>query len=298
MWPKVIRRLFAIALCMVTVNGWGVEGDRNWGVSPYLGIYNPSLELLNKGAFLSPYVGTADLIDQFGNNNNVTVPFIYRNPLPELRPGTLGGLEFQWRLNEKHVLLLGGAYWEASSAATSQGIFPIQGAFESVLSQRKADISFTEFYLGWRYNLIHKPNKRDFYFDFSIHDVFDVGYREDFSVLFLSGPPRSFRKSMSVQSQATGLLLLQAGGGGEWFVTDWFSLGVEAGYAFGLKSLRLGNGSLVTDFRDTDNLYLELPLIQNSAGSMQYKLESGQEYQDLRLNFEGWKALLKATIYY
>ena len=101
MWPKVIRRLFAIALCMVTVNGWGVEGDRNWGVSPYLGIYNPSLELLNKGAFLSPYVGTADLIDQFGNNNNVTVPFIYRNPLPELRPGTLGGLEFQWRFYKK-----------------------------------------------------------------------------------------------------------------------------------------------------------------------------------------------------
>ena len=298
MRPKVIRVLFAVALCSAAVNSWGLESERNWGVSPYLGLYNPSLKLLNKGGFLSPYVGTADLIDQFGNNNNVSVPFIYRNPLPELQPGTLGGLEFQWRLNEKHVLLLGGANWEASSAATSRGIFPIQGAFESVLSQRKADISFTEFYLGWRYNLIHKPSKRDFYLDFSIHDVFDVGYREDFSVLFLSGPPRSFRKSMSVQSQATGLLLLQAGGGGEWFVTDWLSLGVEAGYAFGLKSLRLGNGSLVTDFRDTDNLFLELPLIQNSAGSMQYKLENGRDYRDLRLNFEGWKALLKATIYY
>jgi hypothetical protein len=117
-------------------------------------------------------------------------------------------------------------------------------------------------------------------------------------VLFLSGPPRSFRKSMVVQSRATGLLLLQGGGGGEWFINDWFSLGMEAGYAFGLKSLRLGDGDLVTDFQNTDNLALQLPLIQNSAGVMQYKTEAGGEYRDFRLDFEGWKALIKATIYY
>jgi len=298
MWPKLIKRMIAIASCMVAINSWGVESEREWGLSPYLGVFNPSLEALNNGAFLSPYVGTADLIDQFGNNNNVSVPFIYRNPLPELKPGALAGLEFQWRINDKHALLLGGATWESTSTATAQGIFPIQGAFESVLSQRKADLAFTEFYLGWRYNLIHKPSKRNFYVDLSLHEIFNVTYREDFSVLFLSGPPRSFRKSMRVQSDATGLLLLQAGGGGEWFMTDWFSLGVEAGYAFGFKSLRLGDGSLVTDFRDTDNLFLELPLIQNTAGNMQYKTEDGMEYRDLRLNFEGWKALLRATIYF
>ena len=103
---------------------------------------------------------------------------------------------------------------------------------------------------------------------------------------------------MVVQSRATGLLLLQGGGGGEWFINDWFSLGVEADYAFGLKSLKLGNGNLTTDFQSTDNLALQLPLIQNAAGVMQYKLERGDVYRDLRLNFEGWKALLKATIYY
>ena len=75
-------------------------------------------------------------------------------------------------------------------------------------------------------------------------------------------------------------------------------MGAEAGYALGFKSLRLGDGSLVTDFRDTDNLFLELPLIQNTAGNMQYKTEDGLQYKDLRLNFEGWKALLKATIYF
>jgi len=103
---------------------------------------------------------------------------------------------------------------------------------------------------------------------------------------------------MLVQSHATGLLLLQGGGGGEWFLSDWLSVGVEAGYTLGFQSLRLGNGTLVTDFSSNDNLFLELPLIQDSAGNMQYKEERGQNYHDLRLSFEGWKALVKATIYF
>jgi hypothetical protein len=298
MSPKLVRGLIATAIYLVAVNAQALEGEGRWGVSPYLGLFNPSLKSLNRGEFLSPYVGTADLIDQFGNNNNITVPFIYRAPLPELSPGAIAGLEFKWRLNDKHVLLLGGGNWEATSSATAQGIFPIQGAFESILSQRQGDLSFTEFYVGWRYNFVHKPDRHDFYFDLSIHDIFDVNYNEKFSLLFLSGPPRSFRKSMVVRSRATGLLLLQAGGGGEWFLNNWLSVGVEAGYAFGFKSLRMGNGDLVTDFQPTDNLFLELPVIQNAAGNMQYKEERGELYRDLRLNFEGWKALLKATIYY
>ena len=242
--------------------------------------------------------GTADLVDQFGNNNNVTVPFIFRTPLPELNPGPMGGLEFQLPINDKNSLLIGGASWEASSSATGRGEFPVQGAFESVISQRKGDISFTEFYLGWKYNAIHKPRKRNLYLTLSLHEIFDVNYREDFSLLFLSGPPRSFRRSMIVESSATGLLLLQGGAGGEWFLNDWLSLSVEAGYGFGLKPLRLGNGHLTTDFSDNDNLFLQIPLIQSSSGNMQYKVEQGGEYRDLRLTFDGWKALMKATIYF
>jgi len=295
---RIIRVLLIAATCLVAINALAAESDRNWGISPYLGLFEPSLKLLNKGEFRSPYEGTADIVDQFGNNNNVTVPFIFRTPMPELDPGPLGGLEFQWRINEKNSLLIGGSSWEATSAATARGVFPVQGAFESVISQRKGDISFTEFYLGWRYNAIHKPKKHDFYFSLSLHDIFDVNYREEFSLLFLSGPPRSFRRSMVVESKATGLLLLQGTGGGEWFINDWLSLGVEAGYGFGLKALRLGNGQLTTDFSDNDNLFLEIPIIQNPSQNVQYKVENGGQYRDLRLDFDGWKAMFKATVYF
>ncbi|MEJ2650797.1 MAG: hypothetical protein P8173_03155 [Gammaproteobacteria bacterium] len=294
----IIAAALLLAANLAAATAWAAGADRNWGVAPYLGLYKPSLKLLNEGAFRSPYQGTAQLIDQFGNNNNVTVPFIFRDPIPELDPGVLAGLEFQWRINDKHALLLGAGTWQATSSTRARGVFPVQGAFESVLADRKGALSYTEFYLGWRYNLIHKPKKYDFYLNFSVHDIFNVNYREDFSVLFLSGPPRSFRKSLIIESRATGLLLLQGAGGGEWFVNDWFSLGVEAGYAFGLKALRLGDGNLTTDFRPTDNLFLEVPLRPTASGTMQYKSEDGSGYRNLRLDFEGWKALVKATIYY
>jgi hypothetical protein len=296
------REAFGILLiaigCLSTIQANAADSGHNWSVSPYVGLFSPSLKLLNEGEFRSPYEGAASLIDQFGNNNNVTVPFIFRAPMPELNPGPMGGIELRWRFNERHSLLIGGASWEASSSSTTSGVFPIQGAFESVLAQRKGDLSFTEFYLGWRYNAYRKPKKYDFYFTLSLHDIFNVTYRENFSLLFLSGPPRSFRRSMLIDSSATGLLLLQGGGGAEWHLTDWFSLGAEAGYGFGFKPLRLGNGNLTTDFTGNDNLSLQIPIIQGPNNSMQYKIESGGQYRDLRLDFDGWKLLVKATIYF
>ena len=100
------RHIIAAALLLTAslsaTTAWAVEADRNWGVAPYLGLYKPSLKLLNRGEFRSPYQGTTQLIDQFGNNNNVTVPFIFRDPLPELDPGALAGLEFQWRSQQRN----------------------------------------------------------------------------------------------------------------------------------------------------------------------------------------------------
>lgn len=295
---KAVTALSIAIICLAAIRCEAAESENHWGVTPYIGLFNPSLKSLNEGAFRAPYEGTADLIDRFGNNNNVTIPFIFRAPLPALDPGPMGGVEFQWRLNERHSLLIGGATWRAYSSATSQGLFPIQGAFESVMAQRQGDISFNEFYLGWRYNAFYKPKRHDFYLTLSLHDIFDVSYKENLSLLFLSGPPRGFRRSLYVESSATGLLVLQGGAGGEWFLTDWLSLGMEAGYGLGFKPLRLGNGHLTTDFSGNDNLFLETPIIQGASNNMRYKVESGGQYRDLRLDFSGWKALIKASIYF
>ena len=86
---KAIKWLLIVIASSFTVKCWALEGEHNWGISPYLGLFSPSLKLLNEGEFHAPYEGTADIVDQFGNNNNVTVPFIFRTPIPELDPGAL-----------------------------------------------------------------------------------------------------------------------------------------------------------------------------------------------------------------
>lgn len=253
------RRLLSLfsVMAVMAAGASAEEGAGAWGLSPYIGVHHPNLDNLNNGQFRSPYQGTADIIDGLGFNNPTA--FTYRNPMPPLEAGTLAGLEFLWNINDKHVMLIGGGSWESTSFATAEGSFPVQGALESAVSQRKGDLSYNEFYLGWRYNAVRKPKKYNLYLRLSAHEVFDIDYREDFSLLFLSGPPRSFRKSLVVQAQATGLLLLQGGGGGEWFINDWLSLGAEAGYTFGMKEMTLGDGRVSTDFRDTDNLFLKSP---------------------------------------
>lgn len=283
-------------LAILLLTGTSAEAEeKRWGLSPYLGVHNPNLHELNKGLFPAPYTGTADNIDVFGATNRTT--FFYYNPLPPLPPGVMGGLEFNWRLTDRHELLIGAGTWEASSYATNAGAFPVQGAFQSALSYRKGTFSYNEFYFGYRYNAVRRPKKFNLYLSTSLHEVFDINYREDFSLLFLSGPPKSFRRSVVVQSQATGLLLLQGNGGGEWFLRDWLSVGVEGGYTVGVKEMLLGNGRISTDFLSTDNLLLQVPIVPDARGNMAFRNQAG-DVRPLRLSFDGWKALLKVTIYY
>lgn len=294
MISKVWRLGLLASLLLI---GTGVEAqEKTWGLSPYIGVHNPNLRELNNGLFQAPYTGTADNIDVFGATNRTT--FFYHNPLPALDPGVLSGLEFNWRLNDRHEMLIGAGTWESTSFATNADAFPVQGAFESALSYRKGNLSYNEFYFGYRYNAVRKPKKYNLYLRLSAHEVFDIDYREDFSLLFLSGPPKSFRRSVVVLSQATGLLMLQGGGGGEWFIKDWLSLGVEGAYTMGVKEMLLGDGRISTDFLDTDNLLLQVPIVPDTrTGKMSYRKESG-EIRPLRLSFDGWKALIKVTIYY
>jgi hypothetical protein len=275
-------------------------GSRTWSVSPYVGLHQPNLKELNKGEFRAPYEGTAQILNPVGNNQQGT--FSYNTPLPEFDPGTLTGLELNWRINERHTLLIGGATWQATSTASSRGLFPVQGSFESISAVRKASLSYNEYYLGWRYNLAPRRGKYRFYFSASLHQIYDMDYREDFTTVFLSGPPRTFRKTIVIQAQSTGLTLLQGMAGGEWFFTDWLSLGLEGGYSLPFNKAELaglGTTPIRSDFLATDNVQVQPPMLLDlQSRRLMYKSEPGGAYERLRLSFDGWKTLMKVTLYF
>ncbi len=267
-----------------------------WGIAPFLGLYQPSLKALNKGLFRAPFEGTAQFVDTQTNNEENT--FVLEIPMPPLNASPMAGLEFQWRHNDRNVLLFGLGTWQAQSSISGITIMPIQGALENISAQRKASLSFTEFYLGWRHDLRSKPGKYRLYVAGTLHQMYDVDYREDFTAVYLSGDARTFRKSSVTLAETTGALLLQSTAGGEWFISERLSIGIEGSYGFGLRQMDLSRAQLVTDFLFTDNVIIRYPGQPGADGRMDYKTEVGGEYRNLKLDFSGWKAAIKATIYF
>ena len=299
----MIRTTYIIAVLVAAglgVTNLAAEEQKNdWGISPYIGLYQPKLTDLNKGAFLAPFLGQADFIDPTSQNRTET--FNYQTPLPPLNPGTLAGLEAQWRINDKSALILGVGTWEAVSSVASVGNLPIEGNLERTDMLRKADISFNEFYLGWRYNFHDQPGKYRLYVTGTLHQVFDLDYREDWTNVFLSGDVRTFRKTTVIAGQATGLSLLEGIVGGEWFFTDWFSLGIEAGYRYAPSDIELSQATIRTDVLATDNLSVQYPLRNGNDGRVDYNARPGNGifgYDDLKLDFSGWLSVFKATVYF
>ncbi|MCC6208186.1 MAG: hypothetical protein IT488_08535 [Gammaproteobacteria bacterium] len=291
-----------LTTCLIAPQARGQEeaAIRTWSVAPYFGMNQPKLDALNKGEFQAPYEGGAQFVDPVANNTDGT--FTYNTPLAPFNPGTLTGLEFQWRINDKHSFLVGASTWQATSTAASTGLFPIQGAFELVNARRTVNLSYNEFFLGWRYNLFSRPNSYRFYVSASLHHLYDIDYREDFTGVFLSGDVRQFRKSLIIRAQTTGLPLLEGTAGGEWFVTNWLSLGIEGGYDIGLKDIELqgvGTTPITSDFLATDNVQLRPPMIMDfPTRNMTHKSVSGGDYEVTRLDFSGWRLVMKATFYF
>lgn len=291
-----------LAACLIAPAAAAQENaaPRAWGIAPYFGMNQPKLDALNKGEFQAPYEGGAQFVDPVANNTDGT--FSYNTPVPAFNPGTLTGLELQWRLNDRHSFLMGASTWQATSTAASTGLFPIQGGFESVNAQRKVNLSYNEFFLGWRYNLFSRPNTYRFYVSATLHHLYDIDYREDFTGVFLSGDIRQFRKSLIIRAQATGLPLLEGAAGGEWFLADWLSLGLEGGYDLGLKDIELtgaGATPVTSDFLATDNVQVRPPMIMDTTTRlMTHKSVAGGDYEVTRLDFSGWRLIMKATVYF
>ncbi|MDX9740911.1 MAG: hypothetical protein RBT81_07000 [Gammaproteobacteria bacterium] len=300
--PRPRHLLYAALLLPAAAWAQQEAGERlhHWSISPYVGLHQPALKALNKGEFHAPYEGGAQIVNPAGNNQRGT--FSYNTPLPEFDPGSITGLQFAWHMNEHHALLAGVSNWQATSTIGSRGLFPLQGAFENMSGTRKANLSYNEYYLGWRYNIKTRSRKFRFYTSATLHQLYDIDYREDFTAVFLSGDARTFRKTIVIQAQSTALPLLQGALGGEWFVTDWLSISAEGGLTYTLKDTEMAGAPptpIRSDFLATDNVQVSPPMRFDAATrNMTYKSEPGGDYQILTLNFDGWKALLKVTLYY
>jgi len=287
------RLIVLLMICFLYVPAQAA--DWKWSVSPLLGVYSPQMGDLYNKEFQAPLPGKGGIV--VDEEASVDYNFTVENPLPRIRFATEAGIELQLEFNEKNRLLIGMGSWEGVSTSVIRTEMPFQGELSRLVYERSGRISTTQYFIGLRHDLINK-GKRRLYLRTTLNEIMDVDYKEDLTFAFTSGPAEGFKRVVDMQSQATGILMLQLGLGGEMFLRDWLSVGFDAGYMKGVAKSTLGNAASTDDFQSGDNLTLALPANVGPDGRLWYLGSTGTTYKKMYVDFDGWRALFRINFYF
>lgn len=274
--------------------------DKRWIVSPLLGVHSPKLSALNHGEFKAPTPGLGRIILDAGEAGQ-DFEFIFTNALPEMKFGTEAGIELGYILDDRNTVFIGASAWESGSSSTLRTEIPFQGSLTPVGFERSARMSYFQYFLGWQRTLLSEAKKFKLHGRLAMHQVFDIDYKEDMVFGFDTGT-ETFKRIIVMESQATGHLMMQLGLGGEYFLTNWLSLGADLGYTASLRKFKLGNATLSTDVQPEDNLNFRTPAQLDAEQRLTYLAEARSyndvTYRDMELSFDGWRMLFRANLYF
>lgn len=270
--------------------------DLNWSVSPLLGIYSPKLAGLNDKEFRAPLPGKGSLVLDAQESQEFL--FVIDNPLPSIRFGSHAGVEFQLELDDSYALLFGLGTWEGVSTSLVSSEFPFQGELSKAVYERSGRVSYTQYFVGFKKIIFEEKAKHRTYLRLSLNELMDVDYKEDLTFAFSTGPGAGFKRIITIESQATGIMLMQFGVGSEWYFRDWISLGVEGGLMMELGKSTLGNSRLRSDFQEGDSLDFALPSTLGQDGRIYYLGSDGETYRLIELEMDGWLAQIRLNFYF
>ena len=300
----VLRLCIAAVIVAVAPSlSHAAEGEKKWSVSPLLGVHRPSMTLLTEGEFKAPLPGRGRIIFE-DSGENTDYDFVIENDLPDIDSGTEAGIEFRLILDSKYSLILGASAWEGVSTSSVQTEIPFQGVLTPAGYERSASISYFQYFVGVQRILLRKPKKYDIYGRMTLNEVMDIDYKENLVFGFEGSNGDTFKRIIEMGSQATGLLMMNFGIGGEYFLRNWFSLGLDLGYSVGMEDVTLGNASLKTDIQVEDNLNFRTPvkLDDNNPNQLTYLAEANSyddvTYRKLEISFNGWRALFRVNMYF
>lgn len=302
--PALRRGAAALAAACLMAAPWTAPAfaaeQKRWSVSPLIGVHSPRLTALNRGEFKAPMPGRGRLIFD-DSDAGQDFDFVFENPLPEMKFGTEAGLELGFLLDERNTLFIGVSVWESGSTSTVRTEIPFQGSLTPVGYERSGRLSYFQYFLGWQRTLLSEAKKFKLHSRLSLHEVFDIDYKEDLVFGFDTGA-ETFKRLIVMESQATGLFMMQLGLGGEYFLTSWLSVGADLGYTASLKRFKLGNATLTTDIQPEDNLNFRTPAQLDAQMRLTYLAEARSyedvTYRDMELGFDGWRLLFRANMYF
>jgi|SRR5579863_1487978 len=222
--------VFFFTLLFASPVSWAQEYP--FSVSIIGGIYQPSLNTINR-ILGNPH--QAILQDpNYLLPHNPVLPVEVRDIVTARLSGNANyGVEAQWDVTQKFSLVATVSFWQGSSTAQDVITTFIRQDLPPIEAPRSAryQVSVSQFWLGWKYNLIRDPELGRIYVDVGVlgFSLADLTMDTLFKVAL---PDQNFGSTS--ETEARGLAYTaRLGLGGEYFLTTWLSLGMDVNYVIG-----------------------------------------------------------------
>ena len=234
--------LFGIFLWTLLDSTQAYGEEEKWRIGFLTGIYTPSLETLNKviansnqGILQDPNFLLPRSQEFPANRRNISSP--------ALEADLNFGLEIERMVAERHSVLLTLSVWNGESVAKDEiPLFLIASQPEPVFFPREAryNVQLNQFWLSWRYHALNDPEVGRLFFNVGLAGFVLGNFTLDSLVKVVcpgsnpNCPPSGLSFASISSTEASGFgFTTHFGFGGEYYVTDWLSLGVNINYVLG-----------------------------------------------------------------
>ena len=209
---------------------WAEES--RFSISIIGGIYQPSLNTLNR-ILGDPHQAILQDPNYLLPHNRLLPAEVRDIVSPKISGNANYGLEAQWDVTDRFSLTATVSLWQGDS--TSQDVITtfIRQDLPAVQAPRSAryQVSLTQIWLGWKYNLVRDPERGRIFADVGLAGVSLADLTMD-SLFKVNLQDQNFA-SLS-QTEARGLsYTTRLGLGGEYFLTEWLSIGMDINYVIG-----------------------------------------------------------------
>ncbi len=156
--------------------------------------------------------------------------------VPEIEGDYSSGVEVEWELSPKHALVFSLLQWQNASFNRDDIPLLLDPNRDPIIVPRSTryNLSINQFLLGWRYSFWSRPEKGRLFFNFGLLGAALSDFTID-SLVQVENPPAGFQPIASfgsMEARGSGFVT-RFGMGGEYFLTPWFSFGLNAAYVFG-----------------------------------------------------------------
>lgn len=209
---------------------WGQ--DRRFSIALTSGLYKPSLSTLNR---ILGNPNQAILQDpNYLLPRNRLLPAEVRNiVVPTITERVNYGLEVQWEATDDFSVVATLSIWQGDAVAHDTITTFIRQDLPPVQAPRSAryDVSLSQIWLGWKYNLYRNPERGRVFVNVGLAGVTLADLTMD-TLFKVDTPDQNFAATSSTEARGLAYTT-RIGLGGEYFLTEWLSVGFNVNYVIG-----------------------------------------------------------------